>query len=73
LIDMIEFAKVNKEYEPEPDKEVATGCVKDLLKLVTSLPLNVLICIKTSTYDALIDNEEEFYYEFSKDMTKLRC
>lgn len=73
LTDMIEFAKVNKEYEPAPDKEVAAGYVKDLLKLVTSLPLNVLICIKTSTYDALIDNEEEFYYEFSKDMTKLRC
>lgn len=43
LTDMIEFAKVNKEYEPAPDKEVAAGYVKDLLKLVTSLPLNVLI------------------------------
>ena len=63
LTDMIEFAKVNKEYEPAPDKEVAAGCVKDLLKLVTSLPLNVLICIEISTYVTLIDNEEEFQIE----------
>jgi len=66
LVDMIEFAKENGEYQPASDKEVAAGCVEVLEDLINKLSLDTVIYIETSTYEALKRHKRRFYNKFFK-------